>query len=65
MHPLLLPFIAVEAPVLFIFAVSVVLLRQRRPKEWLPLLLIFEFPLIATAGVGLPLWLACKVLLLR
>lgn len=65
MHPLLLPFIALEIPVLFIFAVSVVLLRRRRPKQWLPLLLTFEFPLVAAGSVGLPLWLACQVLLMR
>ena len=63
MHPLLLPFIAIEVPVLFIFAVSVIFLRQRHPKQWLPLLLIFEFPLVAAGGVGLPLWLACQVVL--
>jgi len=65
MHPLLLPFIAIEVPVLFIFAVSVIFLRQRHPQQWLPLLLIFEFPLVAAGGVGLPLWLACQVFLKR
>ncbi len=65
MHPLLLPFIALEIPVLFIFAVSVIFLRHRRPKQWLPILLTFEFPLIAAGGVGLPLWLACQVLLMK
>ena len=65
MHPLLLPFIALEVPVLFIFAVSVIFLRQRHPKQWLPLLLTFEFPLVAVGGVGLPLWLACQVVLMR
>lgn len=63
MHPLLLPFIALEVPVLFIFAVSVVLLRKHHPKQWLPMLLIYEFPLVAAGGVGLPLWLACQVVL--
>ncbi len=65
MHPLLLPFIALEVPVLFIFSVSVILLRQRHPKQWLAMLLIFEFPLLAVGGVGLPLWLACRLVLLR
>lgn len=65
MHPLLLPFIALEVPVLFIFAGSVIFLRRHRPKQWLPLLLTFEFPLVAVGGVGLPLWLACQVVLMR
>lgn len=65
MHPLLLPFIAIEIPVLFLFAVSVIFLRQRYPKQWLPMLLIFEFPLVAAGGVGLPLWVACQVVLGR
>lgn len=63
MHPLLLPFIAIEVPVLFVFATSVVLLRKRHPEHWLPMLLIFEFPLVAAGGVGLPLWMACQVVL--
>jgi hypothetical protein len=65
MHPLLLPFITLEVPVLFIFAASVIFLRQRHPQQWLSMLLIFEFPLVAAGGVGLPLWLACQVLLAR
>lgn len=65
MHSLLLPFIALEVPVLFIFAVSVIFLRQRHPNQWLSMLLIFEFPLVAAGGVGLPLWLACQVILGR
>ncbi len=65
MHPLLLPFIAIEVPLLFVFAVSVIFLRRRRPDRWLPILLIFEFPLVAAGGVGLPLWLACQVVLGR
>lgn len=65
MHPLLLPFIVIEIPVLFIFAVGVIFLRRSHPSQWLPRLLLFEFPLVAAGGVGLPLWLACQVLLPR
>ena len=42
-----------------------VFFRQRHPKQWLPMLLIFEFPLIAAGGVGLPLWMACQMVLMR
>ena len=65
MHPLLLPFIALEIPVLFLFALCVIFLRRKQPENWLPRLLTFEFPLLAAGGVGLPLWVACQLLLAR
>ncbi len=65
MHPLLLPFIAVEAPVFFLFAATVIFLRRRRPDSWLAKLMAFEFPLVAIGGLGLPLWAAYAVLAAR
>lgn len=52
----LLGFVALEIPVLFLFAGSVLLLRRRPPAHWLPKLLALEFPLLAAGGIGLPLW---------
>lgn len=65
MHHLVVAFVALEVPVLFIFAASVIFLRRQRPEGWLPRLLAFEFPLVALGGVGLPLWAAFTVLAAR
>lgn len=62
MHPVLAWFVALEVPVLFAFASSVLLLRHKPPAHWLPKLLALAFPLLALGGIGLPLWALHTVL---
>ncbi len=64
MNPILILFVAAEAPVLFLFAGSILLLRKRPPDHGLPKLLALEFPLLAIAALGLPLWALHSVLTL-
>ncbi len=47
MRSLVMLLITLEVPVLFLFAASVIFLRQQRPDSRLPRLLAFEFPLVA------------------
>ena len=65
MRSLLSFFIALEVPILFLFAASTIFLRRRVPNHWLPRLLTYQFPVIAAGGVGLPLWTLWQVLQLR
>ena len=58
-------FVMLEVPVFFLFAASVIFLRKRLPAHWLPRLLLYQFPVVAAGGVGLPLWAAWQLLQLR
>ena len=62
MHPVFACLVALEIPVLFAFAGSVLLLRRKPPAHWLPKLLALAFPLLALGGIGLPLWALHAVL---
>lgn len=62
MNAFLAMLLAVEIPVFFLFAISVLFVGRKAPNAWLPKFMALEFPVLAAGGLGLPLFALWTVL---